>query len=330
MAGTSGGQTRLKDRIKSTSNESIPDDEAWECDTCHVSYTDKKSKMLECDYCHARRCIKCLKIPESVYKSLGSRPDFPWFCTGCLEKAMRCIKEERGIEERCETFLEGFRKEVNSKLEQMQAEIQVIKKTVSEKSEKDETAEQSKEEIVNKVCSNMSDKLARQKNIVIFNLPESTSILKADVIKQDRAHVAEISSLTAGITDFEFSTRRLGKKEPEPNQGGEKDKQGEESKPKFRPLLVTFENEENKVKIMKNCYKLCEAKSPYNAIGVKHDMTVREREVDKKLQEEAKEQNKSVAEEDFIYVVRGLPWDRKVVKIRKKPKNNPNPASDSL
>ena len=61
------------------------ENEGWKCDTCNVVFTDSRSKLLECDYCRAKRCIKCLKLSESVYKSIGDRPDFPWLCSdGCI------------------------------------------------------------------------------------------------------------------------------------------------------------------------------------------------------------------------------------------------------
>ena len=40
-----------------------------------------------------------------------------------------------------------------------------------------------KEDIITQVCCNMSDRLARQRNMVIFNLPESSSILREETVK---------------------------------------------------------------------------------------------------------------------------------------------------
>ena len=71
---------------------------------------------------------------------------------------------------------------------------------------------------------------------------------------------------------------------------------------------------------MKNLYKLSKAAIPYKGISVrvKDDMTKQEREVDKKLQEEAKKSNERDPDSDFFFRVRGLPWERKVVKVRKR------------
>ena len=67
-------------------------EDMWECDMCKTQFTDKRSKVLECEYCRTKRCIKCGKISDTMYKNLGQRIDFPWFCDTCYPKMMKCIK----------------------------------------------------------------------------------------------------------------------------------------------------------------------------------------------------------------------------------------------
>ena len=167
---------------------------------------------MECEYCEAKRCIKCLKITDTTYKSLGDRPDFPWFCDKCIGKAMKCIREEREIEKRCGDFLEGFRQEVNTKLDNMQAEIEVIRATVQEQSCKSDLTKKPDDSVVNQVMNDVRDRITRDKNIVIFNLPESSSILKDEIAKEDKEHFKKICEITLGTCDVEVSTRRLGKR----------------------------------------------------------------------------------------------------------------------
>ena len=69
---------------------------------------------------------------------------------------------------------------------------------------------------------------------------------------------------------------------------------------------------------MNNLYKLSNAAMPFKGISVKDDMTKQEREVDKKLQDEAKISNQRDPDSDFLFQVRGLPWKRKMVKVRKR------------
>ncbi len=40
--------------------------------------------------------------------------------------------------------------------------------------------------MVKEVCTNISDGMDRKNNIVVFNQPEKMSIIRADVMKEDR------------------------------------------------------------------------------------------------------------------------------------------------
>ena len=68
----------------------------------------KVSSYIECEYCKTHRCIKCLNMPALCYKSLSGREDFPWFCNNCLSKTLKCIREVKSIEERCNEFMRKF------------------------------------------------------------------------------------------------------------------------------------------------------------------------------------------------------------------------------
>ena len=120
---------------------------------------------------------------------------------------------------------------------------------------------------------------------------------------KDKAEVQELNSTTAGLQDPSFTITRLGKKGAKP-----------------RPLLVSYENLENKIKVMRNLYKLKHAKEPLKNISIRQDMSQSEREQEKALQDEAKAQNERQQAEDprYMITVRGSPWDRHIVKVKKK------------
>ena len=162
------GPGARKKQIPTTTSQ---EGELWVCDTCNITCSDKNSKVIECEYCEKKRCIKCLKLPENVYKNLGDRPDFPWFCNKCLNKAMKCLKEEKSIEEKCSQFLDIFKQEIDTKLRDMKSDIDEIKVKMSAACEQSKE-NSGKEDIITQVCCNMNDRLARQRNMVIFNLPE--------------------------------------------------------------------------------------------------------------------------------------------------------------
>ena len=116
--------------------------------------------MVECEYCRGRRCIKCIKISDSVYKNLGGRDDFPFFCAECLPKAMRCIKEDCDIEARCNAFLASFKLEVNSRLAKLETDIQEMKTQLEEK---DPSTTSNKGAMLDEACSRTTERLSREK-----------------------------------------------------------------------------------------------------------------------------------------------------------------------
>jgi hypothetical protein len=62
---------------------------------------------------------------------------------------------------------------------------------------------------------------------------------------------------------------------------------------------------------------LCKKKQKYENVSVSNDLTQTEREMEKKLWSEAKRQQISDVSGDYMYKVRGPPWARRIVKIKK-------------
>ena len=160
-------------------------------------------------------------------------------------------------------------------------------------------------EIVNTVYNNIHDRINRLNNIIIFNLPESESRVRSVIEADDQKHIRNIAhTIKTTIPLSQFETKRLKGRNPN-------------SYPP-RPVLVTFKNNENKKEIMKTLHNLKDASDPiYRTISVKHDMTPEERQEESKLKLRAIELNNQNIESDTIHVVRGKPWERKIVKITK-------------
>ena len=83
-------------------------DEGWLCKLCDIMFTDDKAELLECEYCTGHFCRQCLKLSGQEYKLLGKRSDFHWYCPPCEEKAMRSLKIEKEIEERCKDYFSKY------------------------------------------------------------------------------------------------------------------------------------------------------------------------------------------------------------------------------
>ena len=85
---------------------------------------------------------------------------------------------------------------------------------------------------------------------------------------------------------------------------------------KKRPMLIEFSNAHVKNLVMGSLTNLGSAQDEFKGVTISHDMTIKERELCKQLVEEArKKQNEDSG--NFIYRVRGLPGQMKIVKFRR-------------
>ena len=172
----------------------------------------------------------------------------------------------------------------------------------------------STETIVNKATNEMQARLARKDNIVFYNVQEPTGNLKADFVKQDKDSVMDIcDQMEVQVYDEDIlNVKRIGKTHQKRKVHGV-----EIEVPRI--LIATF-TESTKVKIMKNAYKLKNSNSDYfEKVGLKHDMTKEERSKDSDLKKEAKNLQENQTEgEDFLYLVRGLPWERRIIKRKRR------------
>ena len=90
---------------------------------------------------------------------------------------------------------------------------------------------------------------------------------------------------------------------------------------KIRPLLIILNSEESKKKIFSRLYKLKDLVQ-FKNISMSHDMTRDERTKTKLLIEEAK--SKTINDTDsknWIYKVRGPPWDQQIQRVRHRPQD---------
>ena len=86
------------------------EDESWTCKLCNAKFQEEKAELLECEYCDGHFCRLCLKLSAAEYRLLGKRKDFHWYCPSCEEKALRNIKMEKEIEERCRDYFDRYEK----------------------------------------------------------------------------------------------------------------------------------------------------------------------------------------------------------------------------
>eukprot|EP00794_Sanderia_malayensis_P019527 gene19527-21456_t len=158
----------------------------------------------------------------------------------------------------------------------------------------------------------------RKRNIIIFNADEPICNTADDRKTEDIAFFKQVFKSACGHDCEEEITqaRRLGKN-PENNTA--------------RPLLISVKTEKTKRQLLSKLYKLRENEQ-YKAISINHDMTRKERKRTRALVEEAKKKtadlltNTELSEEakNWVFRMRGPPWEQKMVKANKQKQENYN------
>ena len=148
---------------------------------------------------------------------------------------------------------------------------------------------------------------ARRNNIIVFKAKEPESLLAEDGKREDLEFVSEMCEIMKTNPKSVKSITRLGKinKEKTVTAGP-------------RPMKIVFDDAKSKTIFMSNLRNLSTAEAKYKGVSVVHDMTMKERQLNKEQIRMAKEKNDGNESGDFIYLVRGPPWDRKIVSVKVK------------
>src|SRR6267154_393378 len=168
-----------------------------------------------------------------------------------------------------------------------------------ERVSKDVSSVQSVLDDTRKMATEERERESRSHNIIIYRVPESD--IKEDRPKDDKTFCLELLNVVLGVdtSDSELSIFRVGKKDTN-----------------NRPLMVKFREKTLKNRVMENLSKLKNADQRFKNISITHDLTLNERADLKILLEEAKK--KQIEETgEYIWRVRGLPGQLKLVKLKK-------------
>ena len=148
---------------------------------------------------------------------------------------------------------------------------------------------------------------ARRNFFIVFKAKEAESLLVEDGKREDIEFVSEMCEIMKTNPKPVKSITRLGEinREKTVTAG-------------LRPMKIVFDDAKSKAIFMSNLRNLSTAEAKYKGVRVVHDMTMKERQLNKEQIRMAKEKNDGNESGDFIYVVRGLPWDRKIVSVKVK------------
>ncbi|XP_021361462.1 uncharacterized protein LOC110455591 [Mizuhopecten yessoensis] len=151
------------------------------------------------------------------------------------------------------------------------------------------------------ILSELNDKKRRENNIIIFGVDEKED--NGDAKHADLEIVTKMLKTckvsAEGLNDIPKITR-LGRKQQE----------------KTRPILVSFGSIAYKSVFFKNIRNL-QTNDDYKSIRINNDLTKSEREGEAALRGEAKKRNEKETG-GFVHRVKGPPWNRKIVKIKTK------------
>ena len=145
------------------------------------------------------------------------------------------------------------------------------------------------------------DRESRGNNIIIYRVPEGNT--KDETNKNDKTFCMELCRGALGIDTEEIDFKsifRLGRFESGTT----------------RPILVQLREKTLKNQIMEKLFKLRTAEDKFRNISITHDLTQKERAECKALVDEAKRKQAEDSGE-FIWRVRGLPGQLKLIKIKK-------------
>ncbi len=280
-------QERVSDNRGRRENERSEDDNTWICTACAGIFEGDDVKVLECEYCEKHFCRSCVNVSEEEYKVLSNMPAIHWFCPTCEPKAIKNIRIEKEVKERCSEFL----KKMENRVKHLEDEI--VKKVT-----KDQVQEVVKD-MLDKHSTQINERDNRRLNIIIHNAPESAAENYQARKDDDKLFFNSLQD-ELGSDGTVTNIVRLGNREPA----------------KDRPMKVTFDTENSKKSVMKNLRKLSNAEEIYKKLSIVHDMSKEEREANSKLVKEARKLKSEDVSGEWDYKVRGPPWARKVVKMK--------------
>jgi hypothetical protein len=276
------------------------------CKPCKKTFSDKADRLMECNFCHDRYCIQCLEMEEATYKILTENLGSMWFCSSCKLRMEQNILNERKIEDKCKEYMNKFEarmtkmeQELDNKCDRENV-LKIVKDEITKINNHEQSEPVNNSEVVDNIVKEIKERGSRDNNMVIYNLIEQTDLESDGRTVVDRENIIRLFDevMNERVEELEITkVIRLGEK-----------------KGNIRPTLIGFRNVEIKEKIMKNAYRLKHAKTPFDKCAISHDHTFQERKQLKTKLAEAREKTEQ-SSGDFIFKVRGPPWDLKIKRF---------------
>ena len=255
------------------------------------------------------------------------RPEVLWFCHRCHGPAVKAVKVDRDIEERCDEYFKKMEKrfkDLEMKLEgkaektdvtAISLKVEDLRKVVEDTTSKEQITalelevQEIKEQrsvgaegikkLVEDQIYQQKERDRRQSNIIVYGVDESKKEAPKERFSEDKETVAEFMEKELNVKAKIITCFRMGKKKPATEDQIEQD---------IRPLKVVLSDPKEKVEITKAARKKKEANGQMK-YKVSGDFIKEDRESYKKLREEL--ERRVVDGETGLMIRRG-----KIVKKR--------------
>ena len=306
------------------------------CSPCGKNiYVNHKS--VQCDKCELRHHLNCTDVSGPEYRLLQSdNCTIKWLCDACNSTVFNPTDMEGKVDniltqmrqfdvqfkkfdklfsdvETALTSIDGIKKELktldktqqetikaNGKRDNRISNIEKQLKNVTERilviedSEPNNSIENSATTDMLPILDKIKDWQSRQSNVIVYNLSESEETSDKDAFTE----IVESNLSVKLAEDDILESFRLGK------QGAT-----------LRPLLVKLRSITLKDRIMNKARML---KYSDSNVAINHDRTPAERSQFKALKEEKKLKENEDTSGEFIYRIKGPPWDLKLVQSRRR------------
>ena len=292
--------------------------EAVKCRICLEVFVGENDMLVICDRCENWVCLQCSGLSETQYKSLDG--NLQWYCDDCKLPAIQAVKVDRSIEEKCKEYLDAFKEEfkteIDNQLKEMREDIQDIRNKQMQSNPSGDKVETTVQKAIQESIKiqeqEQNDREKRKNNIILFNVVEAETNMKEERLKHDTELFKRIcDEICDGNTNRIEVTeiRRIGKKS--------EIRDGEKTENRCRPMIVKLKEQTSKRQILVNANKIHDSKDDsLKPVRMSHDLTLKERETAKHLHQEAKRRENQDTSGGFKYKVRGPPWDMRIVRIK--------------
>ncbi|CAC5382826.1 unnamed protein product [Mytilus coruscus] len=160
-----------------------------------------------------------------------------------------------------------------------------------------------RKETVTNVLEEINERKSRENNLIVFGIPEIDDESKEVRDNTDKEKLNEL------FTDCKIKLDKENLKTVKRLRKFNKEKLN-------RPILVKLPSAEPKITLFRNIHYI-KTNPKYEKVGVSNDLTQAEREQEKRFWDQARRQTEEEVSGDYHFKVRGPPWARKVVKLKK-------------